>query len=484
MASGAGEEVELKLELTGEAADAFEAATLFALEPAVISQRSVYFDTPDHRLAAAGLSLRIRRVGNKRVQTVKLHAGAAAGLFTRREWERAVRGDKPVLDGTNPVEALLADCNGELAPVFTILNERRLWQQDGIEIALDRAHIAAGERETAVCEVELELKDASPAALFALARRIAEAVPVKLGVLSKAQHGYRLLGPVPGAAKAESLPLSPAMTAADAFAVIAHACIVHFRLNEELVLEHHDPDALHQARVALRRLRSAFSIFAAMLQDKRSAALGEQLRWLAGALGGARDLDVLIDRAGEGSLRDRLTKARIDAYADAARALSSKRARRLMVNLAEWLAIGKWRTRPDPGTRDLPARDIASAALERYRRKIRKRGRNLANLDDAARHEVRKAAKKLYYAADFFAPLYIQKREPKRLKRFVRSLKRLQDQLGALNDLSSASALLAQLGLAEDPQVDALFEAKGQRRLLAKAAASYDDLIDAERFWR
>lgn len=484
MTSCALEEVELKLELTGEAAGAFETAKLFAVEPVISRQHSVYFDTSDHALAQAGLSLRIRRVAGKWVQTVKRNAGAAAGLFIRQEWERRVKGDQPVLDGTTPIEALLAERIVELAPVFIIQNERRLWQQDGIEIALDRGLIIAGERETLVCEIELEQKAGDFATLFAHSRRIAAVAPVRLGVLSKAQRGYRLLGPLPGAAKAEPIALSCAMTAADAFEVIAHDCIVQFRLNELLVLENQEPDALHQARVALRRLRSAFSVYRAMLPDSESADLGDELRWLAGALGRARDLDVLVDRAGQGSLCERLTEARGDAYTMASHALQSKRSRILMIDLAEWLAIGGWRLQHERGIRDLPAREVASEALKRYHRKVRKGGRNLEDLDDAARHKVRKAVKKLHYAADFFATLYMRKPEIRRHKRFMQSLKGLQDQLGTLNDIANAPKLLARLGLANHPQAAALSGAKQKHRLLAAAAASVDELIGAKRFWR
>lgn len=492
MTSGILEEIELKLELTSEAAAALEAAGLFSAAPVIVRQHAVYFDTSDHSLAEAGLSLRIRRVGRKRVQTVKRISGAYAGLFTRHEWERKVRSDQPVLDGSTPVEAVLAERIAELVPVFTIENERRLWHVDGIEIVLDRGFVSAGERQTAVCEIELELQDGDLSALHALARQIAAAVPVRLGVLSKAQRGYLLLGGLPGAAKAEPVALTCAMLGIDAFEAIVHACLVQFRLNEPLVLDSHNPEALHQARVALRRLRSACSIYRAMLTDSKSAALADELRWLAGALGEARDLDVLVERATEGliggsiggSLHERLTQAQALAYASAVHALESKRSQKLMLDLAEWLALGDWRRAPATKARDLPARDVAAQALDRYRQKVKQGGRNLAKLDDVARHEVRKAAKKLHYTADFFASLFTGKREQRRHKRFVRGLKALQDQLGALNDLATIPALLVRLDLADHPQAATLSAAGEKRRLLSAAADCHDELIDRKRFWR
>ena len=484
MTSGAIEEVELKLELTSEAADAFDAAKLFGIDQDVIRQHAVYFDTPEHKLADAGLSLRIRRVGRRRVQTVKLDAGAAAGLFTRQEWECRVKSDQPVLEASSPIVTLLRDRISDLAPVFIIENERRLWQQDGIEIALDRGRIIAGERESFFCEVELEQKSGDLAALFAFSRRIAKVVPVRLGVLSKAERGYRLLGPLPVAAKAEPIVLIPDMTAAEAFQVIVRSCIRQFRLNEPLIVENQDPEAVHQARVALRRLRSAFSIHRAMLTDEKSAALVGEVRWLASVFGEARDLDVLVERCGEGSLREPLIEARDDAYARAARSLMAAPSRTLLFDLAEWLAMGEWRRRPDLGACDLSARKVAAGALERYYRKVRKAGRTLEQMDDPARHEVRKAAKKLHYAADFFASLYTQKHAARHHRKFTLALKNFQDQLGLLNDLATGRALLARLDLAKHPQASALFRTKEKQHLLAAATDSLEGLIDAKRFWR
>lgn len=478
------EEIELKLELTPEGADALEASGHFSGDPEIVPQRAIYFDTPEHDLASLGLSLRVRRNGERRVQTIKVDGAAAAGLFVRAEWERDVEDDDPVLDDTTPIPALIGDKAAAVAPLFTVDNERRLWNGDGIEIALDRGRVVAGEREAPVHEIELEQKGGDPAALFALARRIDAVAPVHLGVLSKAARGYRLLGTTVGAVKAGPVKLTDKMTAADAFQEIARSCLRHFRLNVPLVCEQQDASALHQARVALRRLRSALSIHKSML-DARAEALNDELRWLAGELGKARDIDVLIERAGKGTLRKRLLSARDDAYENAIAALQSDRARALLIDLVEWVSIGEWRSRREAkDIRKLPARDFAAGALDRFRRKVKKGGRDLEDLDDEARHEVRKAAKKLRYASDFYADLFARTRERRRHKRFVRALAELQDQLGALNDLATGPQVLARLGLADDPQAAALLEVQGKADLLEVAAEAQDALVDAKRFWR
>jgi inorganic triphosphatase YgiF len=489
MATGAVEEVEIKLELSAAAFDALAIGDLFAGKPTIIRQHATYFDTPDHGLANAGFSLRIRKSDGKRLQTIKRDAGSAAGLFVRQEWEREVRGDRPVLDEATPIAALVANANGNasagIMPLFSIDTERRLWTIDGVEIALDRARIVAGERETSFYELEIEQKDGDFAQLFALAHRLVTTADVRLSVLSKAQRGYRLLGAAPVAARAAPIMLAAPITAQAAFAVIARACMVQFRLNEALLLATADPVALHQARVALRRLRSALSLNKALLADSRFPGLCADLRWLAARLGKARDLDVLIARAGDNFLREQLCKARAGAYRNAGRALRSVRARTLMIDLAAWIAIGDWRAAPETrAMRDLSARCFAVMVLDRQFRRLRTGGRNLANLDDRARHEVRKTAKKLHYAAGFYASLFDGKRERRRHKRFVAAVQALLDQLGALNDLATVPRLLAALDLVEQPQAAMLLGAEAKPGLLAAAAVACEALLDRKRFWR
>ncbi|MGO7092975.1 CHAD domain-containing protein, partial [Rhizobium leguminosarum] len=82
-------------------------------------------------------------------------------------------------------------------------------------------------------------------------------------------------------------------------------------------------EALHQARVALRRLRSAFSLFKPLLMGDEPKRIQEELRWLAGVLGEARNLDVLLMKAKDSDLRAKLKDARNNAYDDAVEALGS-----------------------------------------------------------------------------------------------------------------------------------------------------------------
>lgn len=487
--SGLAQEIELKLELAADAVDALLRSDLLPGDPKIAELRSTYFDTPGEDLRAAGFSLRIRRSGNKRVQTVKAAGTSTAGLFARPEWEKPVESDSPVLDDTTPIKALLGGVQADLGPAFEILVERRAWtvsaEDAAIELALDRGEVIAGDRRSPLCEIELELKHGSPGALFSLTRRIDAVAPLRIGVLSKAERGYRLLGAAVRAAKSEPVVLAKDMTAGDAFQAIAGACLRHFRLNEMLV-DRFNGEALHQIRVALRRLRSAFVIHKAMLQDEAFGRLREELRWLAAEFGPARDLDVLIARNDVESIRPRLEQARHEAYDRAEAALASPRTRALMLDLSEWLAVGVWRSSlRGSALAEQPAREFAASALDRLRRRVKKGGRGLARLDDEARHEVRKDAKKLRYAAEFFASLFSEKHRQRRHKRFIEALELLQDKLGALNDMASVPGMLSRVGLDKDPAAEALLDAAGEKNAAMEAAAeAHEAFADAKPFWR
>ena len=483
------DEIELKLELTPEAAAFLEASPLLDGSATKADQRSIYFDTPDHKLFRSGLSLRIRRSGRKRVQTVKADDAKAGGLFARSEWEMPVTNDTPVLDAKTPILTILGETASAIAPAFEVKALRRTWiiaeGSASIELVLDRRAALVGERQTKICEVELELKSGTPDALFALARKIDATAPARIGMLSKAERGYRLLGPPTVVFKSEPVRLQPDMTAQQAFRAIAHACLRHYRLNEALLLERPTAEALHQARVAIRRLRSAFSIFGAMIDDTRGLYFRGEMRWLAATLGEARNLDVLVEKVVPGALLDRLETARHIAYADVEAALASQRVRNLMLDLVEWLALGEWASRPETASlRELSAERFAADALDRFRRRVKKRGRNLEGLADEPRHDLRKDTKKLRYAAEFFASLFAEKRQKRRHAKFLSALEALQDRLGTLNDLVTGPEVLRELGLDEDQEARTLLAKAKKPKLLREAAEAHEDLIDAKKFWR
>src|SRR5690606_32557263 len=117
-------EIELKLELAPEGAEALFASDVLDADCDDVALHAVYFDTPGHLLQAEGLSLRIRRDEDEMVQTVKA-GDSSAGLFSRGEWELPVYGKEPVADGRTPIPQLLGTRFSELLPVFEVPVRRR-----------------------------------------------------------------------------------------------------------------------------------------------------------------------------------------------------------------------------------------------------------------------------------------------------------------------------------------------------------------------
>lgn len=268
------------------------------------------------------------------------------------------------------------------------------------------------------------------------------------------------------------------MSAANAFACIAAACLKHFRLNEAALGWSRDREALHQARVALRRLRSLCSISKSLFRDQRFVHLRQELKWLASELGDARNIDVMIDRESSEALVHCLQKARDDAYATAEAALSSSRARALMVDACEWISIKDWRTN-GPDIKQ-PARDFASSTLDKLARQVAKDGKNLVDADEEKCHAVRIAAKKLRYAAEFFEPLY---KKAKRYRRFITAISNLQEELGLLNDLATIPLMLESLRLSNVEGADALVGAVDKAKHLKRAATAHDNFVATKPFW-
>ncbi|HEV7309599.1 CHAD domain-containing protein [Ensifer sp.] len=480
-------ETEIKLELSLEDLDRFLASDLLGEPAKVEAQRSVYFDTRSRDLFEAGFTLRIRTVGAARTQTIKA-TGPGASLFARPQWEMPLSADRPVVDHSTPLAGAFALEPDDLEPQFAVEVERTTFdvEQDGteIEVALDRGAVVSASRRTPVVEIELELKDGDPKALFVLARRIEAIVPIRFGVMSKAERGFRLIAAEQVVFKAEPVELDRDMGVAKSFRAVALACLRHYRLNETVFRERSNPEALHQARVALRRLRSAFSLYKDMLLDDESQRIRGELKWLAGVFGAARDVDVLLTRQPGPDLRERLQTARATRYAELFEALDGSRGRALLLDLHEWLHGGAYLSNVPAEFRDRSAVDFAEAVLDRERRKLKKHGRALGKVSDEERHEARKDAKKLRYAAEFFASLFDDKRGARRHRRFIDAMTGLQDRLGTLNDLVSAPLVLEDVGLDDHPDAEALTVRTDKEKLIDSAQGALDDVIDAKRFWR
>ncbi|HTU09916.1 MAG TPA: CHAD domain-containing protein [Allosphingosinicella sp.] len=479
------DEVELKFDLAAADVAALKACPALAgAAPALTEAETAYFDTKDGIVRRAGYSLRVRRAGGRHIQAVKHKPAGAAGLFVRKEWETEVPGfklDEAALAKTQLQKVLDAEQAGPLKLQVRSSFRRTIWlvtrKDSVIEVVLDEGKVLAGKAETPLCELELELKSGKPRALFALAGEIGAALPLRLGVLSKAERAYALADRTLGQpAKADMVALAVPVSEGAAFRAVAQSCLRHYRLNEIVLLERREAAALHQARIALRRLRSALSLFRPTVHGKDYKRLREEIAWLAGQFGDARNLDVLL--AGEEGLRDeetvreRLLKARAKAYDRVDEALRSERVRALMLNLSLWIEAGAWRFRERAG-RDLAG--LAADQLERQWRRVKRHGAKLGKTCAEDRHRLRLDVKKLRYSAEFLAGLSAKRPKLARREAFVAALKALQESLGDLNDAEAAQAFTTKL----TPGLRSHAHRLRRKAVAAEAIASAEEALRA-----
>jgi inorganic triphosphatase YgiF len=454
---------------------------------------SVYFDTPDLDLQKAGASLRVRERRGQRVQTLKRGDGLA-----REEHETPIAGAAPD-PSLGPLPELLPEgAMSELRPAFhvRVTRRQRLVHFDGaeIEVAVDQGEVRGGRRASPISELELELKSGAPRALFGLARELSRAAPIYLSFASKSQRGHALVAGRPlHAHRRARVALRPDATVASVFQAIARSGLESLALNAEVLRQRPNPDAVHQLRVAARSLRSAISTFRRVVADQEFERIKDELRWIAKACDRARNLDVFATEAlapaaklaappaGLEALEAAIKAAQEHARAEVAQAVASARFRDLLIEVTGWAETGEWLARE---AAQAPARPFAARALQRRRRKILKAGRDLCGVSDEARHQVRIDAKKLRYAAEAFQGLF----ERKAAARFVDRAKKVQDELGVLNDLATAEALVTQLGLPAEAAF-AAGELVGRKsldkqRCIVRAAKALERFAEVEPFWR
>lgn len=292
----------------------------------------------------------------------------------------------------------------------------------------------------------------------------------------------------PGAVKATKLALKRKMNAEQAFQAIARNCLAQVQANEAGVDKFHDVECLHQMRVGLRRLRSALSMYRDLI--RLPVEVANDLEWLLGQLGPARDWDVLagttLPKMREGGAHApelvALTMAAHNRTHElhhvAAAAIASARYEQLIGALAQWLDERGWRagqSRKVNNQLKTKVRKFAAAVLEQDQQRLLNRGRQLKTATPEARHRVRIAAKKTRYAAEFFGSLY----KDQQVKPYVKALTHLQDELGRMNDASVADGLLDELARGEAELREGIDAA---RALLAASVA--DGAAATQKAWK
>jgi triphosphatase len=507
-------EVELKFEFDPE--DAARIASHPVLRESLVPPEekdlvSVYFDTGDFALREAGVYLRVRDTGTGYVQTIKSMKSEAEPM-ERLEWERPITSTRPELDsaeGTALAPLLTPEVRASLRPLFETLVKRKTFLvasgDSEIEVAIDEGEIVSGQRRRPILELELELKRGEIGDLFRLARTLAETLPLRLAVKTKAERGYELLeGGTHDVERAAELDVQPNMTSGEAFRTIARSCLRQIIVNQPAMCRGH-AEALHQMRIGLRRLRAAISIFDNVVADKDQEKIKAELKWITQELGPARDLDVFAadvlkplqkahpdDDTVAATQRD-FEEKRAAAYARAAGSARSDRFRNAVLDLVEWVEVGSWSVDEDAdckARRTRPVAELAKKKLARLRKRVKK-GADLRHQSVRQRHKLRIRAKRLRYATEFFAGTFEGVASAKRRAEALSALKDMQDALGGLNDIATRHTLIVHDAErdgdgSEQPSPHQGLTAPGDQaeKLLHKAEDAFARFVQVKAFWK
>ncbi|GAA3457500.1 CYTH and CHAD domain-containing protein [Dactylosporangium matsuzakiense] len=402
------------------------AGRVSAREP--VTLRATYYDTPERLLTRHGISLRYRKgdVAAK-VWTVKLPSSRSGVRF---EYSRPSQGAGVVPPSL--LDLVTAYRRGRpLAPAAVLRTVRTVYEVSGVdgrllaEVADDSVSVLDG-RDVALRfrEIEVELVDGDRAVLDEVEKLLlAAGARAGTGADAFVPKHVRALEAL-GSREAPLLAARARPRPAHAGDVVTEA----IRRDVARILKH-DPFArmretmpngdtpVHQMRVGTRRLRSDLQTFQALLDPRWTARLREELAWLAGALGGARDVEVLRERLFRTAAADPLAPvdpravARIDAALarqqdSALRVLDKALRSRRYVKLLDALVAAVEEPRLAPLAWEPAENVLAGIVRKPWRRlvdgndEVVGAGALTPDLPDYDWHEVRKRAKRARYAAD------------------------------------------------------------------------------------
>jgi CHAD domain-containing protein len=427
--------------------------------------RATYWDTPDLRLARSGVSLRYRVEEGEDSSggrwTLKLPGDSRSSSLSRRELDfEGSPGSVP------PAAARLVGAyvrNSTLGRVARLDSQRARLEVADLsgrplaEVDDDVVSVMDGRRVLArFREVEVELApDAPDWVAEKVAKRLREAGaddPVPLPKVVRAL-GPQAQAPADGHADPPSQGARAAEMVRAALASGLSRLVTHdpgVRLDE-------DPEEVHQARVATRRLRSDLRTFKSLVDAEWAEGLRRELGWLAAPLGEVRDADVLLDRLrtetarmpaedrpSVGALIDRLVGSRQESLRALFEVLDSKRYVALLDALVDGVAKPLLTPAADQAAEEV-APTLVAKAWHKLRRSISELGPEHA---DTELHRVRIKAKRCRYAAEAVIGI-----EGRPAKRFASAVAGLQDVLGGLQDAVVAAAWLRE-AITADTSVD------------------------------
>jgi CHAD domain-containing protein len=430
--------------------------------PLSVELDATYFDTPGLALAGEGITLRRRVGGGDAGWHLKIPVGASS-----RDELRLPLSGTAVEEVPGPLrEAVQLYARGQdLTQVAQIKTRRKVYRlrdsdaETLLEVCDDgvTARTPATDAYGALAawrEWEVELVAGKTHHLEAAAQVLEQAgaqPAVERSKLARAL-GDRL----PRTAGGAEDPMRLDSPAADVVQARLQEQVAEFKYRDPLV-RHNAPDAVHKMRVAMRRLRSALATFRPLLDREQTEPLREELKWIAGVLGAARDAEVMHERLTDlvaeqpvelviGPVKRgidlELRTAYRTAHERSVEAMQSQRYFALVDRLDALVADPPW----TPKASETVESVLPGRVAKDYRRLRRRVAAADKASDQATRnerlHEVRKAAKRVRYAAETMVPVY-----GRPATRFAKAAKRVQSILGDQHDAVVAQAELRQIGV-------------------------------------
>ncbi len=488
------------LEVVEEWLEEYGSGSGFSVAPGSKGELTdTYLDTEDWRLHRAGYALRVRRKGSNKTSELTMKSlvpASSGGKVRRREISERVRngdgGFPDLSEARGSVGQRLRALTGshEVHPLFEIRTRRRTFslrlelQEDSVEdrndgdgsseeivqdasgnvrrggdgprvaeVALDATEIRLnnGEEPARLSRVEVEVEEESSAEVSGFVEDMRLALELEPTTASKYEAGLYAAALSPdGDQDLGPDDVDASMSAGEVAFAILRKQFAAMRAHEPGTRLGEDPEELHDMRVATRRMRAALKLFSGALPEQADFYRNE-LKWVAGALGEVRDLDVQIeqletlsseqeeDSDAFGEVVGALEKRRVEARERMLQALDSDRYDRFVSSYAGMLRRSPEEEEHDEGVANEPIVVVAPDLVSRRYKKWRKAGKDLSEGSPPEEyHEFRKEGKRLRYTLEFLKDVYGEKPT----MGLVKSLKELQDGLGRHQDLIVAADLL------------------------------------------
>ena len=453
--------------------------------------KAKYFDNDTFQLSQNLVSLRQRFENEIWIQTLKI---ATPYHFHRIEIEEKIetnnliRLDQYQKDKQIPkdIRQLLLEVKDQLSIQFETEIERSTalfnFQNSQIEIALDRGSIFTTKNNSNlnIYEIEFELKQGSIQDLVSFILPRIKRYGLWLDIRNKAQQGFKLAQNIQDnpVQFQSDVTIDPKNSTEIALRKIVSNCLQHLLPNSTAIAsENFNSNHIHQARVAIRRLRSALKTFSHWSKHI-DLSWETELRQLFRTLGTSRDLNVIqeelipqLEQVGAPSFK-------IEAHSNNENSKTSAIFRSLNFNhlILSLLQFIHQQLHDDSRS----AQKAAKKQLSKLHQQIQIDTEHFLDLDSESQHRTRKRLKRLRYSIEFVVTLY-NKQES---RAFIKALKPAQESLGKFNDLCVAEQTLKQYVMAQPEIWFALGWIASQKQIwLLQSQRDLSQFIQAKPFW-